>query len=239
MDRPLNPEQAHDAWPMIHQAGVMPIPAACLFDLDGLLLDTEPLHAQAWREAAGRFSIELSERDLLHLRGRRRVDCLAQVQQWIELRTGMQAPSDAAILAVHQPIARRLMPGAPPMEGAQALVASCQELGVPMALVTSSTQEAVALKCAPHAWLKAIEMRVLGDDPELAVGKPAPDPFLLAASRLGVAPAQCWAFEDSPAGARSAVLAGCQVQVLLAPGLSCEDYPAGVRCWRSLQEIQL
>ena len=216
----------------------MPRPAACLFDLDGLLLDTEPLHAQAWREAAGAFATELSERDLLHLRGRRRVDCVTQVREWIERRTGEPAPSEEALLAVQQPIARRLMPGAPPVEGAQALVATCQELGVPMALVTSSTRDAVAFKCAPHAWLNAIDLWVMGDDPELVLGKPAPDPFLLAARRLGVPPEACWAFEDSLAGASAAVLAGCQVHVLVAPGLVCEDYPAGVRCWRSLQEVR-
>ncbi|MFN9938944.1 MAG: HAD family hydrolase, partial [bacterium] len=78
----------------------MPTPAACLFDLDGLLLDTEPLHAQAWREAAGRFSLALSEADLLQLRGRRRVDCVALVRSWIAGRTGLSAPSDEALLAV-------------------------------------------------------------------------------------------------------------------------------------------
>jgi len=57
----------------------MPLPAACLFDLDGLLLDTEPLHAQAWQEAAARFGIGLSQEDLLRLRGRRRLDCVALV----------------------------------------------------------------------------------------------------------------------------------------------------------------
>lgn len=217
----------------------MPTPAACLFDLDGLLLDTEPLHAQAWREAAATFATALSDGDLLHLRGRRRVDCVALVRGWIEGRTGLPAPSEAALLAVQQPIARRLIPGALPVEGAQALVSSCQQRGVPMALVTSSTSEAVAFKCAPHPWLGMIHLRVMGDDPELALGKPAPDPFLLAARRLQVSPAECWAFEDSPAGAQSAVLAGCQVHVLLAPGLVCGDYPAGVRCWQSLQEVDL
>lgn len=216
----------------------MPMPAACLFDLDGLLLDTEPLHGQAWREAAGSFATQLSDRDLLQLRGRRRVDCVAQVREWIKRRTGGPPPSEEALLAVQQPIARSLMPCAPPVEGAQALVASCQELGVPMALVTSSSRDAVAFKCAPHAWLNAIDLRVMGDDPELVLGKPAPDPFLLAARRLGVSPAECWAFEDSPAGACAAVLAGCQVHVLLAPGLLPEDYPAGVRFWRSLQEVR-
>ena len=123
---------------MIDQAEPMPIPAACLFDLDGLLLDTEPLHALAWREAAARFSLALSEQDLLHLRGRRRVDCLARVQEWIQARTGAAPPSDEALLAVQQPIARRLMPGALPMVGAPSLVASCQALGVPLAMVTRS-----------------------------------------------------------------------------------------------------
>jgi len=217
----------------------MPKPAACLFDLDGLLLDTEPLHAQAWKEAAARFSMNLSEADLLLLRGRRRVDCVAQVRSWIAGRTGLPDPSDEALLAVQQPIARRLMPSALPVEGAPGLLARCQRLGVPMALVTSSTSEAMAFKCAPHPWLNAIHLRVMGDDPELALGKPAPDPFLLAARRLQVSPTDCWAFEDSPAGAQSACLAGCQVLVLLAPGLACEDYPAGVRCCRSLQEVEL
>lgn len=217
----------------------MSTPAACLFDLDGLLLDTEPLHAKAWKEAAARFSIELSEGDLLLLRGRRRVDCVAQVRSWIAARTGSPAPSDEALLAVQQPIARRLMPGALPVEGAQDLLARCQSLGVPMALVTSSTSEAVAFKCAPHPWLNVIDLRVMGDDPELVLGKPAPDPFLLAARRLRVSPGDCWAFEDSPAGAQSASLAGCQVLVLLAPGLACEDYPDGVRCCQSLQEVEL
>jgi pseudouridine-5'-monophosphatase len=221
----------------------MLLPAACLFDLDGLLLDTEPLHAQAWQEAAARFGIGLSQEDLLRLRGRRRLDCVALVLEWIERRTG-QRPSADDLLAVQQPVARRLMPGARPMEGAQALVAHCQELGVPMAMVTSSTREAVARKCAPHGWLAAIRERVLGDDPALAAGKPAPDPYLLAAERLGVEPSRCWAFEDSLAGSASALAAGCVVHVLLPPepgegAEGAEAFPAGCRVVRRLSEVVL
>ena len=222
----------------------MPMPDACLFDLDGLLLDTEPLHAQAWREAAGQFAITLSARDLLQLRGRRRLDCVAMVREWIALRTGRPAPSEEALLAVQQPVARRLMPAAQPMAGARALVASCQEWGVPMALVTSSTREAVELKCAPHGWLATIRVRVLGDDPALAAGKPAPDPYLLAAERLGVEAARCWAFEDSLAGSQSALAAGCLVHVLLTPspdGSSehAQAFPAACRFVHGLSEVVL
>jgi beta-phosphoglucomutase-like phosphatase (HAD superfamily) len=60
---------------------------------------------------------------------------------------------------------------------------------------------------------------VHGDDPQLERGKPAPDVFLLAAGRLGVAAADCWAFEDSPAGVAAAQAAGCRVHVLPPPHL--------------------
>lgn len=130
------------------------------------------------------------------------------------------------------------------MEGAEALVASCQALGVPMAMVTSSTREAVALKEAPHPWLAAIRVRIHGDDPALAAGKPAPDPYLLAAERLGVEAARCWAFEDSLAGTQSALAAGCLVHVLLTPGLDgstdqAQGFPTVFRVVRGLSEVVL
>ncbi|MCP9883896.1 HAD family phosphatase [Synechococcus sp. ATX 2A4] len=213
-------------------------PAACLFDLDGLLLDTEPLHARAWREAAAHFGRTLQPQEVLALRGRRRLDCADQVRQWIRQSDG-PALSSTDLLAVRQPIAEALLPHAAPMPGAQALVERCHALGIPMALATSSSREAVALKSEPHPWLKLIERRVHGDDPELLAGKPAPDVFLLAARRLGVAPTACWAFEDSIAGARSAQAAGCQVHVLLPADGVCAQYPPEVVCLKSLAELRL
>jgi pseudouridine 5'-phosphatase len=189
-------------------------PAACLFDLDGLLLDTEPLHSQAWLQAAGAFGLNLEHDQLLALRGRRRLDCAQQVRQWM-LSSERAAPTVEELLAVRQPIAEALLPLAQPMPGAIALIHACQQRGIPMALVTSSSRSAVALKEAPHPWLAVITERVHGDDPELLAGKPAPDPFLLAARRLSVDAHLCWAFEDSPAGAAAAAAAGCRVHVLL------------------------
>ncbi|MFM7734070.1 MAG: HAD family hydrolase [Cyanobium sp.] len=220
----------------------MPRPAACLFDLDGLLLDTEPLHGQAWREAAAAFELRLSEASLMELRGRRRSDNGEQVRRWIAAE-GRRPPSADELLAIQQPIARQLMARAAAMPGARQLVERCSELGVPMALVTSSSSESMAVKSAPHPWLEAIAERVLGDDPQLAAGKPAPDPFLLAARRLGVSPQRCWAFEDSPAGAQSAAAAGCRVHVLVPPGLSERErgrlYPGNWLFLESLLEVSL
>lgn len=219
-------------------------PAACLFDLDGLLLDTEPLHARAWREAAAHFGRELSSAELMQLRGRRRLDCAELVRNWI---AGASEPANAlgtsdppsieALLAVRQPIAEALLVHAQPMAGAPELVRRCAELAIPMALATSSSRAAVALKAEPHPWLELITTRVHGDDPELRAGKPAPDVFLLAAERLGVSPRDCWAFEDSPAGAQAADAAGCLLHVLPPSGETCAVYPPGAVCLRSLHEV--
>ncbi|MBM5828287.1 MAG: HAD family phosphatase [Cyanobacteria bacterium M_surface_7_m2_040] len=219
----------------------MDAPAACLFDLDGLLLDTEPLHSEAWMQAARHFGLALTPDQLLALRGRRRFDCAEQVRQWIAA-AGLGVPSLEALLAVRQPIAEVLLPQALPMPGAPELLARCQGQAIPMALVTSSSRSAVALKALPHPWLAAIALRVHGDDPELVAGKPEPDPYRLAARRLGVDPRSCWAFEDSLAGACSAAAAGCRVHVLLPRDRPAQDsmalaWPPGSHLVQSLAEI--
>jgi pseudouridine-5'-monophosphatase len=218
------------------QAETMQQPAACLFDLDGLLLDTEPLHARAWRQAAAHWGLTLDDPQLLQLRGRRRQDNAEQLQAWIAA-SGLAVPAVAEILAVQQPIARSLLPSASPIDGAPELLAACRERGLPMALVTSSSRESLRVKTAPHPWLEVITLQVVGDDPELERGKPAPDPFQLAAQRLGVPASACWAFEDSPAGAWSALAAGCLVHVLPPAGLAPAAYPAMVRTLGSLREV--
>ena len=63
-------------------------------------------------------------------------------------------------------------------------------------------------------WVESIKERIYGDDPQLGAGKPDPAPYLLAAKRLNVNPSECWAFEDSNAGMKSAIAAGCRVWVL-------------------------
>jgi len=216
----------------------MPRPRACLFDLDGLLLDTEPLHARAWSQAAAAFGVMLSDVQLQGLRGRRRLDCADQVRRWIEADGGPPLSSDD-LLAVRQPLADQLLAQAPAMPGADALVRRCEGLAIPMALATSSSRQAVALKSRPHPWLALIRTRVHGEDPELVARKPAPDVFLLAARRLGVPASDCWALEDSVAGAVAAATAGCRVYVLAPPGQVQAPYPDGVTWLTGLDQLPL
>ena len=97
------------------------------------------------------------------------------------------------------------------MEGGENLVKRCHKDNIPMALVTSSSFESFQIKTAPHKWINLFSVIVLGDDKLLVKGKPAPDPYLLAAEKLNLAPQDCWAVEDSIAGVSSALEAGCFV----------------------------
>ena len=87
-----------------------------------------------------------------------------------------------------------------------------------MALVTSSSYESFHIKTAPHKWINLFSVIVLGDDKSLARGKPAPDPYLLAAEKLNISPQECWAVEDSISGVSSALKAGCFVFFLKEKG---------------------
>ena len=203
------------------------VPQACLFDLDGLLLDTEPLHARAWSEAADHFGTQLTAAQLLRLQGRRRLDNANRVCSWLNADV-----TPDQLLMVRQPIAVKLLPFAPAIDGAEALLSSAQRSNIPIALVTSSDKPSVMNKITHHPWLGPWITMVCGDDPELKAGKPEADPYLLAAKRLNVQPEHCWAFEDSEAGTLSALTAGCIVWRLINSGglqVTNQDWPRIVK----------
>ena len=181
-------------------------PKAFLFDLDGVLIDSEPLHGQAWKETASLFNLNLTYSQLKLLRGKRRIDCANELVKLIP-----KAVEEKDLLKIHKPISRRLILTAKAMQGGESLVKRCHENNIPMALVTSSSNESVEIKTAPHKWMNLFSTRVLGDDELLYKGKPAPDPYLLAAEKLNISPQECWAVEDSIAGVSSALEAGCFV----------------------------
>ncbi len=181
-------------------------PKAFLFDLDGVLIDSEPLHGQAWKETAALFDLNLNFEQLKLLKGRRRIDCANELVKLIP-----QEVNTEELLSQHKPISRRLILNAQAMPGSESLVKNCHKNDIPMALVTSSSFESYQIKTAPHQWMNLFSVKVLGDDKLLAKGKPAPDPYLLAAEKFNIAPQECWAVEDSIAGVSSALEAGCFV----------------------------
>ena len=181
-------------------------PKAFLFDLDGVLIDSEPLHGQAWKETAALFDLNLTDNQLKLLRGKRRIDCANELVKLIPKQVKVKE-----LLTLHKPISRQLILTAKAMQGGESLVRRCHENNIPMALVTSSSSESFKIKTAHHKWIHLFPVIVLGDDKLLDKGKPAPDPYLLAAEKLNIAAEECWAVEDSIAGVTSAITAGCCV----------------------------
>ena len=184
-------------------------PKAFLFDLDGVLIDSEPLHGQAWKETAAIFDLNLTYSQLRLLRGRRRIDCANELVKLIPKTIEVEQ-----LLRVHKPISRRLILTAQAMPGSESLIKKCHNNRIPMGLVTSSSSESLQIKTSNHKWMNLFSVKVLGDDNLLGKGKPAPDPYILAAKRLNIASEACWAVEDSISGVTSALKAGCYVLFL-------------------------
>ncbi len=184
-------------------------PKALLFDLDGVLIDSEPLHGKAWKETASFFGLDLTYSQIKLLRGRRRIDCANELINLIQKPVRIED-----LLKIHKPISRELILSAHAMPGSESLIKWCYENNIPLALVTSSSSESFQIKSAPHSWMRLFSTKVLGDDKSLSKGKPAPDPYLLAAEKLNVEANECWAVEDSISGTSSALQAGCCVFLL-------------------------
>ena len=180
------------------------VPAAVLWDMDGTIVDTEPYWMEAEREIVelhgGTWSLEHGKAVV----GKDLLDTGAYVRDNGPVPL---TPHEIVEMLLDRVIAsvRREIPWRP---GARELLADCRAAGVPTALVTMSWHRFAAevVEALPPS---SFDVLVVGDD--VTRGKPHPDPYLLAAERLGVDAADCLAVEDSPTGVASALAAGCTV----------------------------
>ena len=184
----------------------MEFPEAILFDLDGVLLDTEPLLANAWSETAKKYNHFLSEDQLLELKGRRRIDCAQKVQKWINKENTLEE-----LLITQKAKLNQQLTKAKPFKGAIDLVNFCINNEIPIALVTSSCSESFKIKSSENTWLNLFPIKILGDDKLISAGKPSPDPYLRALKLLDVDPKKTWVIEDSHAGSISGLKAECNL----------------------------
>ena len=184
----------------------MQFPEAILFDLDGVLLDTEPLLAYAWSETAKEYNHYLSNDKLLELKGRRRIDCAKKVNEWINKENSIEELLVIQKLKVDQQLKK-----AKPFKGAMDLIKFCINAKLPIALVTSSSNDSFKIKSSVNPWLNLFETKILGDDQFISAGKPSPDPYLRALKILDVDPNKTWVIEDSYAGSVSGLKAECNL----------------------------
>lgn len=190
----------------------MPRPpfTAAIFDMDGLLVDSERATLRAWTGAALALGVVLRESDYLQVVGKAAQDSHAILQAHL----GGVAPFEQAMVAVRAALEEGegkelLFPLKP---GAAALLAHLQAAGIPCAVASSSRTDKIAQRLARVGVLPHFAAVAGGND--VLRGKPDPALYLLAAQRLGVAPAQCLAFEDSHNGACAALAAGMGLVVV-------------------------
>jgi HAD superfamily hydrolase (TIGR01509 family) len=178
-------------------------PAAVIFDMDGLMLDTEPLAARAWRDAAAALGVDFDMALAQAMVGRNFVDCAAMVRS----HYGPEYPADALLARWHATydgiVAREGLTLKP---GVEELLVWLERHAVPCAVATSTRRERATRKLAHTSLLPRFRELVGGD--EVAQGKPAPDIYLEAARRLRASAPACLVLEDSEPGVRAALAAG-------------------------------
>ena len=186
-------------------------PAAILFDMDGLLLDTERLSRASMIEVVHGMGYAMTDALFATLIGipvdGNRVQLAAEFGPGFDYDE-MRARQRALDRARHG-LSRPLRPGA------REIIERVAALGIPAAVATSSMREKTLSHLAHTGLLPMIDAVVTRDD--VARGKPFPDLYLAAAAALGQPPAACLALEDSHAGVRSAHAAG--VPVIMVPDL--------------------
>lgn len=177
-----------------------------IFDLDGTLVDTEPLYTRATEQVLQRFGKTYSWELKRRMMGGRALQSARILIDALDLPL---TPTE--YVALREPVLVQLCAEAQEMAGAAELIASLSQRGIPMALATSSDRRLCDIKLGTRAWASAFDVVVCGDDPKVERSKPAPDIFLEAARRLGATPGETVVFEDSPTGVAAGVAAGMRV----------------------------
>ncbi len=182
------------------------LPAAVVFDMDGLLLDTERLALSAFEDACAALGMQVDPRVY-----QRCIGSNAQTTRTIlSVALGSHEACDRLDVAWQQRYDAYLDAGALRCKpGAVELLEALAERRVPTALATSTRRPTAQRKLSATGLIAHFDVMVCGG--ETRRGKPHPDPYRAAVQALGAAPERCWALEDSENGVRSALAAGLVV----------------------------
>ncbi len=177
---------------------------AVCFDHDGTLVDSEPIHFRLWRDVLVPHGVTLTEAQYKERYSG--VPTLANAQDLVA-RHDLAVPVEALALAKHQAMSEFVTRAAfPLLPGVAEAVARLHADGLRLAVVTGTARISIDATLREHGLARYFETVVAAED--VVRNKPAPEGYLLAARRLGLAPAQCVAIEDTEHGVNAAAAAG-------------------------------
>jgi HAD superfamily hydrolase (TIGR01509 family) len=178
-------------------------PAAVIFDMDGLMLDTEVLGRETWRDAAASVGVDFDLNLLPAMIGRNYRDTRVFLREHYGPDYPVEQLTAACLVCFDAIVARD---GIAQKPGLPELLDWLEHENVARAVATSTRRDRAEAQLTAQGLLTRFVTLVGGN--EVTQGKPAPDIFLLAASRLDVAAAECVVLEDSEPGVRAALAAG-------------------------------
>lgn len=186
--------------------------SGCIFDMDGLLFDTERIFQNYWRAIAAERGIVLADSFITEITG-----TSGEIQKDCKER-----------------VLRHLAKNVPVKTGAVEILGRCRILGIKTAVASSSLLRQIENNLENAGMENCFDAIVSGD--EVEKGKPALDIFLLAAKRIGVPPGECTVFEDSPHGIEGALRAG--MKAVMIPDLlpPWEEHRRQIEVYNNLQE---
>jgi len=187
---------------------------ACIFDLDGVIVDTAVYHFKAWKRLADELGINFTEHDNERLKGVSRVRSLEII---LELGNVIKTEAEQQELATRKntwyvEMINRMTP-AEILPGAKEFLENCRAAGIKTALGSASKNSGTILDKINMAHL----FDAIVDGNHVSKAKPDPEVFLKGAEALGVTPAECVVFEDAIAGVEAAINGGMKVVGIGSP----------------------
>lgn len=195
-----------------------------IFDMDGLLFDTERMYRDSWKQSAQQFGLVHNPdfpRAVCGSSGAHMREIILQYYPQVDAK----AFADDCILRVE----RELETHVPEKAGVRDILQYFKKHGVRVAVASSSKRATVLHNLKQADILSYFDVIVSGD--QVTHGKPAPDIFLLAAQQIGCEPENCYVFEDGTNGIRAGAAAGCttiMIPDLTPPNAQLEQLCAGI-----------
>lgn len=205
---------------------------AVIFDMDGLMIDSEPLIFQAYKEVFGKYSRQLSEKEY----NQRYIGVSeADESKDMVVRFNLSISAEDLVLAKRSRYNQLLNDHLVAQPGLIELLTSLHQNGYKTAIGSSANLKNIK-KVVDKLNISSL-IGAYASAEEVKKGKPAPDVYLLAAKKLGVNPAECLVLEDAPKGVQAGKSAGMQVFAIPSKETKDQDFSQADKVLNSLSEV--